>query len=67
MDNKRKEYHPQLTACYLARRILGLVDKNNDVSVSYLQESISQLVKYDVKYRKAWHAKKIALAIRWGS
>jgi hypothetical protein len=36
LDNKRKEYHPQLTARYLARRILGLVDKNNDVSVSYL-------------------------------
>jgi hypothetical protein len=67
MDNKRKEYHPQLTACYLARHILVLVDKNNDVSVSYLQESISQLVKYDVKYEKAWHAKQIALAIRWGS
>jgi hypothetical protein len=67
MDNKGKEYHPQLTARYLARRILGLVDKNNDVSVSYLQESISQLIKYDVKYGKAWRAKQIALAIRWGS
>jgi hypothetical protein len=36
LDNKGKKYHPQLTACYLARRILGLVDKDNDVSVSYL-------------------------------
>jgi hypothetical protein len=36
MDNKGKEYHPQLIACYFAHRILGLVDKNNDVSVSYL-------------------------------
>jgi hypothetical protein len=59
MDNKRKEYHPQLTACYLARRILGLVDKNNDVSVSYLQESISQLVKYDVKYGKVGMLSKL--------
>jgi hypothetical protein len=36
LDNKGKEYHPQLTARYLVRRILGLVDKDNDVSVSYL-------------------------------
>ena len=32
-----------------------------------LQQSISGFVKYDVKYEKAWHAKQIALAIRWGS
>jgi hypothetical protein len=67
LDNKGKEYHPQLTARYLARRILGLVDKDNDVSVSYLQQSIYELVKYHVKYDKAWRAKQIALAIRWGS
>ena len=35
--------------------------------MSFLQQSISGFVKYDVKYRKAWHAKQIALAIRWGS
>jgi hypothetical protein len=46
---------------------LGLVDKDNDVSVSYLQQSIYELVKYHVKYGKTWHAKQIALAIRWGS
>jgi hypothetical protein len=53
LDNKGKEYHPQLTTRYLARRILGLVDKDNDVSVSYLQQSIYELVKYHVKYGKA--------------
>jgi hypothetical protein len=46
---------------------LGLVDKDNDVSVSYLQQSIYELVKYHVKYGKTWRAKQIALAIRWGS
>jgi hypothetical protein len=53
MDNKGKENHPHLTACYLAHRILGLVDENNDVSVSYLQHNIFLLCKYDVKYGKA--------------
>jgi hypothetical protein len=67
LDNKGKEYHPQLTVRYLAHRILGLVDKDNDVSVSYLQQSIFELVKYHVKNGKAWRAKQIALAIRWGS
>jgi hypothetical protein len=63
MDNKGKEYHPQLTARYLACRILGLVDEDNDISVSYLRKSIFLWVKYDVKYGKAWRAKQIALAI----
>ena len=67
LTNRGNENHQQLTACYLARRILGLVDDNNDISVSSLQQSISRFVKYDVKYEKAWHAKQIALAIRWGS
>ena len=35
--------------------------------MSSLQQSISGFVKYDVKYKKAWRAKQIALAIRWGS
>ena len=35
--------------------------------MSSLQEFIFEFVKYDVKYEKAWHAKQIALAIRWGS
>ena len=46
---------------------MGLVDDNNDISVSSLQQSISGFVKYDVKYEKAWHAEQIALVIRWGS
>uniref|UniRef100_K3YC99 MULE transposase domain-containing protein n=1 Tax=Setaria italica TaxID=4555 RepID=K3YC99_SETIT len=62
-----KENHQQPTAHYLARRILGLVDENNDISVSSLQLSISGFVKYDVKYGKAWRAKQVALAIRWDS
>ena len=44
-----------------------LIDDNNDISVSSLQQSISGFIKYNVKYGKAWHAKQIALAIRWGS
>jgi hypothetical protein len=67
LSNKGKENYQQLTACYLARRILGLIDNNNDISVSSLQQSISEFVKYDVKYGKAWRAKEIALAIHWGS
>jgi hypothetical protein len=67
LSNKGKENHHQLTARYLARRILGLIDNNNDILVSSLQESKSRFIKYDVKYEKAWHAKQIALAIRWGS
>jgi len=35
-------------ARYLARRILGLVDKDNDVSVSFLQETIVTFVGYEV-------------------
>jgi UDP-N-acetylglucosamine:LPS N-acetylglucosamine transferase len=53
MDNKGKENHQQLTASYLARHILGLVDNNNNISVSSLQQSIALFVKYDVKYGKA--------------
>ena len=67
LSNKGKENHQQLTACYLTHRILGLVDDNNDISVSSLQQSISRFVKYDVKYEKAWRAKQIALEIRWGN
>ena len=37
LSNKGKENHQQLTTCYLARRILGLVDDNNDILVSSLQ------------------------------
>ena len=67
LSNRGKENNQQLTACYLARHILGLVDENNDISVSSLQQSISGFVKYDVKYGNAWRTKQIALAIRWGS
>ena len=67
LTNRGNENHHQLTALYLARRILGLVDDNNDISVSSLQQSISRFVKYDVTYGKAWRAKQIALAIRWGT
>ena len=67
LSNRGKENHQQLTVRYLARHILGLLDDNNDISVSSLQQSISRFVKYDVKYRKAWRAKQIALAIRWDS
>jgi UDP-N-acetylglucosamine:LPS N-acetylglucosamine transferase len=67
LSNKGKENHQQLTARYLAHRILGLIDNNNDILLSSLQESLSKFVKYDVKYGKAWRAKQITLAIRWGS
>ena len=67
LTNRGKENHQQLTAHYLARRILGLVDDNNDILMSSLQQSISRFVKYDVTYGKAWRAKQIALAIHWGS
>ena len=63
LDNRGKENHQQFTTRYLARRILGLVDDNNDISVSSLQQSISRFVRYDVTYGKAWRAKQIALAI----
>jgi hypothetical protein len=62
-----KRYHPQLTTRYLVRRILGLVDKDNDVLVSFLQETIVTFVGYEVTYGKAWRAKQITLIIRWGS
>jgi hypothetical protein len=32
-----------------------------------LQQNIYTFTDYEVKYGKAWHAKQIALAIRWGS
>ena len=64
LSNRGKENNQQLTAHYLARHILGLVDDNNDISVSSLQQSISGFVQYDVTYGKAWRAKQIALAIR---
>ena len=57
LDNRGKENQQQLTARYLAHCILRLVDDNNDISVSSLQQSISGFVKYDVKYGKAWRAK----------
>ena len=67
LSNRGKANHQQLTARYLAHRILGLVDDNNDISVSSFQQSISGFVKNDMKYGKAWHAKQIALAIHWAS
>jgi hypothetical protein len=66
-SNSSKDYHPQLTARYLARRILGLVDIDNNVSVTMLQQNVFTFTKYEVNYEKAWHAKQIALAIHWGS
>jgi hypothetical protein len=36
MSNKGKEEHSQLTARYLARRILGLIHEDNNISVSML-------------------------------
>ena len=65
LDNRGKEIHQQLIVRYLTHRILGLIDDNNDISVSSLQQSISGFVKYDVKFGKAWRAKQIAMAIRW--
>jgi hypothetical protein len=66
-DNRGQEDHPQLTARYLARRILGLVDDNNDISISSLTLSIEGFTKYVPKYGKVWRAKQLALQIRWGS
>ena len=66
-DNRTKRYHPQLVARYLAHRILGLIDKDNNVSIPMLQENIKLLTGYEAKYGKVWRAKQIALAIRWGS
>ena len=63
LSNKRKKNQQQLTARYLTHRILGLVNNNNDILVSSLQQSISGFIKYDVKYGKAWRAKQIALVI----
>jgi len=37
LTNGGKENHQQLTTRYLFHRILGLVDDNNDISVSSLQ------------------------------
>ena len=67
LDNHGQERHPQLTARYIARRILGLVDKDNDILIPILQEHIRNLTSYQAKYGKVWRAKQIALAIRWGS
>ena len=64
LDNRGKENHQQLIARYLIRCILGLVDDNNNISVSSLQQSIYGFVKYDVKYGKAWRAMQIGLVIR---
>ena len=61
ISNKGKENHQQLTTHYLVHRILGLIDNNNNISVSSLQESISGFVKYDMKYENAWCAKQTAL------
>ena len=66
-SNEGQEIHPQLTARYLARRILGLVDANCDILVSYLIRSIYGFTGYEPKYRTAWHAKQHALEIHWGS
>jgi hypothetical protein len=67
LSNEWQKIHPQLTARYLARRILGLVDDNCDVSVSYLIRSIYGFTSYEPKYGTAWRAKQHAVEIRWGS
>jgi hypothetical protein len=64
--NEGKWYHPQLMARYLAHRILGLVDKDNDVLVSFLQETIVTFVGYEVTYGKAitWFH---AFCVQWNT
>jgi hypothetical protein len=64
LSNKGQLYHPQLTARYLARRIMGLVDDNSNIFVSSLRVSIRGFTGYPVSYEKAWRAKQIALQIR---
>jgi hypothetical protein len=61
LSNKGQENHAHITAHYLARRILGLVDDNNKFLVSHLIRSIIGFTGYEPKYGKAWHAKQIAL------
>ena len=65
--NRGKENCHQLIARYLPRRILGFVDANCDVLVSYLIRSIYGFTGYEPKYRTAWHAKQHALEIHWGT
>ena len=64
LNSRGKENHQQLTTRYLAHHILGLIDDSNDISMFSLQQSISEFVKYGMKYGKAWCAKQFALAIR---
>ena len=50
LSNEGNEGHAQLSAPYLAHRILGLVDEDSDVSVSMLIRSIVGFIGYTSKY-----------------
>ena len=50
LSNEGNEGHAQLSAPYLAHRILGLVDEDSDLSVSMLILSIVGFIGYTPKY-----------------
>uniref|UniRef100_K3YED6 SWIM-type domain-containing protein n=1 Tax=Setaria italica TaxID=4555 RepID=K3YED6_SETIT len=53
------------TSKYLGWRILGIIRKDSETSVSSLVESIFVFSGYRVKYSKAWQAKQHAVALLW--
>lgn len=61
-----KQKHAQCTARYISRRVLGIIEKDNDAPIPSLIESIFAFSSYRVTYSKAWRAKQHALAILWG-
>jgi hypothetical protein len=58
--------HAQNTACYLGRRVVGVVRADSDKSVSSMIKTIWGFTGYRVKYSKAWRAKQHAIQLLWG-
>jgi hypothetical protein len=52
LSAQAKQNHPQLTAKYLAWRILGIVKRDSETSVPSLMESIFAFSRYRVSYAK---------------
>lgn len=59
------EEHLQVTANFIARRIIAVVAVDPDVSIATLIEVIYGFIKYRVKYGKAWRAKQRAMQLLW--
>jgi hypothetical protein len=65
-SSKLKDVHAQNTACYLGRRLVGMVRADTYTSILSMIKTIFGFTGYRVNYSKAWRAKQYAIELLWG-